>query len=124
MCFHVGPTTITSSNMDTQEENGDYRQGSEYASVELSRNIERITADVAISGSEAATRPGITEPMYEEARRDPHQEWSATLVSLSNPMYNVTAMLQNEQSEYQAMQKEVKNILYGYRLVASIDSSS
>ena len=124
MCFHVGPTTNTSSNTDIQEENGDCRQGSEYASVEVSRYVERTTTDVANSVREAATMPGSTEPMYEEARRDPKQEPNITLISLSNPMYDVTATRQNEQSEYQATQKEVENILYGDRLDACIDSST
>ena len=124
MCFHVGTTTNTPSNMDIQEENGDYRQGNAYDSVELSHNIERTTTDGANSMREAATMPGITEPMYDEARRDPHREWNTTLISLSNPMYDVTATRQNEQSEYQATQKEVKNIMYGDRLDACIDSST
>ena len=79
-----------------------------YDFVELSHNVERTTADVANSVHEAATLPGITEPVYEEARRDPHQELNTTLISLSNPMYDVSAMQQDEQSEYQATQKEVK----------------
>ena len=124
MCFHVGPTTNTPSNIDVQEENGDYRQGSEYASVELSHNVERTTTDVANSVREAATMAGSTEPMYEEASQDPQQETNTTLISLSNAMYDVTATRQNEQSEYQATQKEVENILYGDRLDACIDSST
>ena len=108
--------------MDIHQENGDYRQGNAYSSVELSRNVERTTTDVANSMHEAAILPGITEPMYEEARRDPHREGNTTLYSLFNPMYDVTAKRQNEQSEYQAMQKEVKNILYGDWLDACIDS--
>ena len=124
MCFHVGPTTNTPSNMDIQGENGDYKQGNAYDSVELSHIVERTTTDVANSVREAATLPGITEPVYDEARRDPHREWNTNLTSLSNPMYDAAAIQRNDQSEYQTTQKEVKNILYGDRLDACIDSST
>ena len=124
LSFHVGSTTSTPANTDIQERNGDYRQGSEYASIELSRNVERTTTNVANSGREAATLPGIAEPLYEEARRDPQQECITTLISLSNPMYDVAAKRQNEQSEYQSTQKEVENVLYGDPLDTCVDSST
>ena len=108
--------------MAMHEENAESKQGNVYDSFEPSCNAEGITTDVENPVHQTSTQPGIREPVYDEAQWDPQREWNSTLLELLNPMYQAITttptLQQNQESEYQQTQKEVKNILYGDLLEA------
>ena len=95
-------------------DNGECRRGNIYDITEPSHGAERTTTDTPQIVPQAATPPGINEPVYADIVQRPHQNCNDTLVEFPNPMYVTATPQQNQEpAVYQETQRELKNVLYG-----------